>query len=153
MTEIKITKDYVGQRIDKVLVELLKDKTRTAILKLIEDGNILLNGNTFKASTKAKENDVITILDVEAKELDIEPKKMDLDIVYEDDDVAIINKPKGLTVHPGAGNNSDTLPDINCQLGSSLPPILSTNLAKVVFPIPDGPANIIRLGFFILIAF
>lgn len=109
MTEIKITKDYVGQRIDKVLVELLKDKTRTAILKLIEDGNILLNGNTFKASTKAKENDVITILDVEAKELDIEPKKMDLDIVYEDDDVAIINKPKGLTVHPGAGNNSDTL--------------------------------------------
>ena len=109
MQKIVITKEYEGTRLDKVLVILLPDKTRTAILKLIEDGNILLNGNSFKASTKAKENDEITVLDVEAKPLDIEAKKMDLDIVYQDEDVAIINKPKGLTVHPGAGNYSDTL--------------------------------------------
>ncbi len=109
MTIIKIKAEHQGLRIDKVLTELLPDKTRNAILKLIEDGNILLNDNPFKASTKAKEGDIIKVLDVEAKTLDIEPKKMDLDIVYEDQDVAIINKPKGLTVHPGAGNYEDTL--------------------------------------------
>ena len=109
MNKIIIDKNYEGIRLDKVLASLLPDKTRNNILKLIEDEKILLNDKPFKASTKAKENDTITILYVEAKKLDLKAEDLNLDIVYEDLDVAVINKPKGMVVHPGAGVNEGTL--------------------------------------------
>ncbi len=107
--KLKINEENVGIRLDKVISNLLPDKTRNNILKLIEDGYILLNGNPFKPSQKAKLNDEIEINEPEAKKLDLEAENLNLDIVYEDSDVAVINKPKGMVVHPGAGVDSHTL--------------------------------------------
>lgn len=109
MTTFKITDDKVGIRLDKVITDYLKDKTRTYVLKCIEDEKILVNNKPFKPSLKASLNDEITILDIEPKELTIEAKDMNLDIIYEDDDVLIVNKPKGMVVHPGAGNYDNTM--------------------------------------------
>ena len=109
MQKITVSSDYRGQRLDKVLVELIPDKTRSYIIKMIEEGKILLNDKEFKPSTKAQGNDSITILDIEPKKLDMEGEDLNLDIIYEDSDVAIVNKPKGMVVHPGAGNYEGTL--------------------------------------------
>lgn len=109
MTTFKITNENVGIRLDKVITEYLKDKTRTYVLKCIEEEKILVNGKPFKPSLKASLNDEITILDIEPKELTIEAKDMNLDIVYEDSNVMIVNKPKGMVVHPGAGNYNNTM--------------------------------------------
>lgn len=124
MEQFKITESMQGIRLDKVITDYLKDKTRTYVLKCIDEEKILLNGKPFKPSLKASLNDEITILDIEPKEITLEAKNLNLDIVYEDQDVMIINKPKGMVVHPGAGNyentmvngllyEMDTLPEIN----------------------------------------
>lgn len=107
--KLKITNEYVGIRLDKVLASILTDKTRNNILKLIEEGYILLNGKTFKPSVKASLDDEIEINEPEAKPLELEAENLNLDIVYEDADVAVINKPKGMVVHPGAGVDTGTL--------------------------------------------
>ncbi len=107
--KLHIDNEFVGIRLDKVIATLLPDKTRNNILKLIEDGNILVNGKTIKPSQKAQLNDEIEINEPEPKSLDLEAENLNLDIVYEDSDVAVINKPKGMVVHPGAGVNSGTL--------------------------------------------
>ena len=108
--ELKIEENkYVGVRLDKVLTEILEDKTRNYILKMIEEGKILVNGKTFKPSQKALLKDVITILDIEPKPLELKAEDLNLDIVYEDSDVVVVNKPKGMVVHPGAGNQDGTL--------------------------------------------
>ena len=109
MDKIIITKEYVGMRIDKALVELIPDQTRSYILKMIEEEKILLNDKAFKPSTKAQLNDEITLLDIEPKKLELEGEDLSLDIVYEDSDVVVVNKPKGMVVHPGAGNQEGTL--------------------------------------------
>ena len=107
--KLKVEKQYEGIRLDKVIAELLPNKTRNNILKLIEDGFILVNGKSFKPSQKAQENDEIDINEPEPKKLELEAEDLKLDIVYEDSDVAVINKPKGMVVHPGAGVDSGTL--------------------------------------------
>ena len=107
--KLKVEKQYEGIRLDKVIAELLPNKTRNNILKLIEDGFILVNGKSFKPSQKAQETDEIDINEPEPKKLELEAEDLKLDIVYEDSDVAVINKPKGMVVHPGAGVDSGTL--------------------------------------------
>ena len=100
---------HEGLRLDKVLVDLVPDKTRTYLLKMIEEEKILVNGKPFKPSQKAVLGDKITILDIEPKPLEVKAEDLNLDIVYEDSDVAVVNKPKGMVVHPGAGNYDATL--------------------------------------------
>lgn len=97
-----------GSRLDKFLSENT-EFSRTMITKLIDNGFLKVNGNLLKASYKVKENDVIEILDGFKEENNIIPVKMDLNIVYEDDDIMVINKPSGLIVHPGSGNKNNTL--------------------------------------------
>ena len=109
MNKIIIDEANAGKRLDKALSDILEDKSRAYILKCIEEEKILLNGKPFKASTKSKSGDEILILDIEPKALELESKDMNLDIVYEDSFVAIVNKPKGMVVHPGAGNYDNTL--------------------------------------------
>ena len=82
MQTIKITNDYVNMRLDKALALLLPDKTRSYLMKMIEEEKILLNGKPFKVSTKASLGDEITILDIEPKSLDLEKENLNLDIVY-----------------------------------------------------------------------
>ena len=101
--------ENIGERIDKYLPLVNEEFTRAFVQKLIDEKSITVNGAFVKASYKIKESDVIWVEDTEIKAVDILPEKMDIDIVYEDDDIIIINKPKGMVVHPGNGNYSGTL--------------------------------------------
>ncbi len=109
MEKFIITEELAKTRLDKALKSLLPDKSRSYLSKCIEEGKIYVNGNITNQSYIVKLNDEITFDDIEKKPLDIEAKDMNLDIVYEDEDVAIVNKPKGMVVHPAAGNYDNTL--------------------------------------------
>lgn len=95
-------------RLDKYLPAIL-DESRSTVIKRIEAETILVNGNLVKPSFLVKTGDIIEVNDFSLPEMDVLPVKMDLDIVYEDNDLMVINKPSGLTVHPGAGNYDNTL--------------------------------------------
>ena len=101
--------DIPGERLDAFLARSVPELTRSAAQKHIEDGCVLRNGKPGKKNDKLNIDDEIRLTIPEAKPVDIRPVEMQLDIVYEDDDVVVINKPKGLVVHPAAGHQDDTL--------------------------------------------
>ena len=107
--KIIIPKDGEGIRIDKYLGDTISDLSREMIIKLIKDGEVLVNGKNVKSSYKATENDEVLINIPEPKEINIVPQDIPLNIVYEDQDILVINKQKGLVVHPGNGNEDGTL--------------------------------------------
>lgn len=109
MKEYKITKNEAGIRIDKIIGELEKEISRTAIQRMIEEGSILVNGKQVKTSYKVSDEDIIIINEGKPKEADLLPQDIPLDIIYEDEDILIINKEKGMVVHPGNGNPDGTL--------------------------------------------
>ena len=98
-----------GQRIDKYLSEQLADLTRSYLQKLLKDGGVTVNGKTVKSNYKLSENDQIFLELPDAVEPEIEAEPMDLDILYEDKDIILVNKPKGMVVHPAAGHYTGTL--------------------------------------------
>ena len=99
-----------NERIDQYLSKIEDLKlSRSKIQKLIETNNILVNGNIIKNNYRLSLNDKISINIVE-EETDIKPQDIPLDIIYEDDDVMVINKPSGLVVHPGNGNKEKAAP-------------------------------------------
>jgi len=107
-----IKKDGVGERIDHYLAKVLpKDKvSRTLVKKSINKGDILLNGRTTKPHHQLNCGDIITgKIPQPASEMSLTPEKIPLDIVYEDSDIIVVNKPAGIVVHPGAGVYSGTL--------------------------------------------
>ena len=108
MEKIIVSEDVL-QRIDQYLNEKNNEWTRSYIQKLISEDKIKVNGNGVKASYKVKENDVIEVEVAEVKDAEILPENIPLDIVYEDEDIVIVNKPKGMVVHPGNGNYSGTM--------------------------------------------
>lgn len=109
MKTIKVSKDLENTRLDKALSLLLEDVSRSKIQEHLDNGLILVNSKKEKSSYKLRENDEITVEDFPVKSLEVEAEDIPLDIVYEDNDVIVINKPKGLVVHPGAGNEEHTL--------------------------------------------
>ena len=98
-----------GTRIDKFLNEKIADLSRARIQKIIEEGNVFVNESVAKASYKVNTNDCIIVKIEEAKEIDLEAQEIPLDIIFENNDYLIINKQKGLVVHPGNGNLDGTL--------------------------------------------
>ena len=99
-----------NKRLDVFLADNINEFTRSFLKKLIEDKQVRLNNIVISSpSIKVKYQDQITIKIIEKKNQDIVPKKIKLDIIYEDKDILVINKPKGMVVHPGAGNYKDTL--------------------------------------------
>ena len=104
-----VTDDNNGVRIDKVLSEEFPDISRSFIQKLIKDEKITVNGKTIKSNYKTVASDTINIEIPDAVEPDILPENIPLDIVYEDEDVIVINKPKGMVVHPAPGHYSGTM--------------------------------------------
>lgn len=100
--------DVSGIRIDQYLTSKL-NITRSKIEKMIKEGNIKVNGNIIKKSYILNLNDEILIEEYKEKEMSSEPINMNLEIIYEDDDVIVVNKPNGLVVHPAPGNYSNTL--------------------------------------------
>lgn len=105
---INVTEDE-QTRIDKYLTSNIDRLSRNSIANLITNGKILVNGQIVNKSYKICFDDIITITIDDPKELDIIPQNIPLDIIYEDEDVLVINKPKGMVVHPANGNYTDTL--------------------------------------------
>ncbi len=103
-----LTADLSGERLDAFLARCA-GMTRSAAQKLIDEGQVRLNGKPGKKNNRLESGDQIEYTIPQAKPVDIVPTQMHLDIVYEDEDVVVINKPKGLVVHPAAGHADDTL--------------------------------------------
>ena len=104
-----VQKQDKNKRIDVFGAQVNKEISRVMAQRLIDEGNILVNGKKVKASYKTKENDKITIEKENPKQIDLKPQNIPLEIIYEDNDIIVINKPKGLVVHPANGNPDGTL--------------------------------------------
>ena len=107
--EIDVLESQADTRIDKFLSEELPDISRSYIQKLIKDEQITVNGKAVKANYKVSPDDLVVVNQPELKEPDILAEDIPLDILYEDSDLLIVNKPKGMVVHPSAGHYSGTL--------------------------------------------
>lgn len=101
--------DIPGERLDAFLSRSVEDLSRSAAQKLLEEGCVKRNGKPGKKNDRLEPGDAIDVTIPEPKPLEAVPTKMDLEIAYEDEDVLVINKPKGLVVHPAAGHEDDTL--------------------------------------------
>ena len=101
--------EHVGIRIDKLLSSELEDVSRSMLQKLTEDGNVLVNGSKVNKNYKLKNGDKITVDIPEPQELEVVAQDIPIEIVYEDDSLLVVNKPKGMVVHPAAGNPDGTL--------------------------------------------
>lgn len=109
LQRLTVSPEDAGVRIDKYLAEQLPDITRSYLQKLLKDGSVQMNGKPVKASTKTAVGAVIALTIPEPEEPEILPENIPLDILYEDSDVILINKPKDMVVHPAAGHYTGTL--------------------------------------------
>ena len=109
MDIINLTAQNPGERIDRFLSKDLETLSRSYLQKLLKDGEISVNGKPVKANYKVSEGDKIQIRIPEPENPDILPENIPLDILYEDDDILVVNKPKGMVVHPAPGHYSHTL--------------------------------------------
>ena len=109
MQEYKIRQDEQNIRLDKIIASIDNSISRTSVQRLIEEGKILVNEKQEKPSYKVNEGDIIKIEKEEPQEIDLKPQEIPIDIIYEDKDILIINKAKGMVVHPGNGNPDGTL--------------------------------------------
>ncbi len=106
---IQITEEMAGQRIDKAVSSIDEDWSRSQIANWVKDGNVRVNGEIVKPNYKVRPDDVIIATPPVLEELDVVPENLDLEIVYEDADVLVVNKPKGMVVHPAPGHSRGTL--------------------------------------------
>jgi ribosomal 50S subunit-recycling heat shock protein len=148
------TADTPGERLDAFLARVA-DMSRSAAQKLIEQGNVLKNGKKPKKNDRLEPGDTIEVEIPEPVAVDIQPTEMDLQIVYEDDDVLVINKPKGLVVHPAAGWTTSPLGLLMTSTSSSSYTISSgISLATMSTSLGSGMKNstaspIFSLSFFL----
>lgn len=98
-----------GKRLDAYVSSQNEEITRTSAQKLIEQGNILVNGKKQKVSYKVLVGDVITIEEVQAQPIELKAQEIPIEVIYEDNDIIVVNKPKGMVVHPANGNPDGTL--------------------------------------------
>lgn len=106
---LQVDETYMDERLDKFLSAMLPDQSRSYLQKIIKDGNVLVNGEPKKSSYRLEDGDEVTADLPELKNPDIEPENIPLDILYEDDSILMVNKPKGMVVHPSAGHYTGTL--------------------------------------------
>ena len=109
MKEYIVSQEEKGKRLDTYIPSVDTDITRTSAQRLIEDGNILVNGKNAKVSYKIQENDKISVEIPEPKQIELKAQNIPIEIVYEDSDIIVVNKPKGMVVHPANGNPDGTL--------------------------------------------
>ena len=106
-------KEYIveesGKRLDAYVSSQDADITRTAGQRLIEQGHILVNGKKQKVAYKVSKGDVITVEEVQAQQIELKAQEIPLEVIYEDNDIIVVNKPKGMVVHPANGNPDGTL--------------------------------------------
>ena len=119
--QIVISAEEQGSRLDRVLSGRFPDMTRSSLQGLIESGAVSKDGKPLKKNYKVCENDRISVELPEPKEVEIQPEDIPLDVVYEDADIVVVNKPRGMVVHPAPGNWSGTLVNaLMYQCGDSL---------------------------------
>lgn len=106
---ITLTEEMEGRRLDLVLATVFEDMSRSFIQKLFEAGKVMLNGRECSKKEKAKAGDEVTVEIPEPQKLEIKAENIPIDIVYEDDDVLVVDKPAGMVVHPAPGNYTGTL--------------------------------------------
>lgn len=109
MKEYIVNQEEKGKRLDTYIPSVDTDITRTSAQRLIEDGNILVNGKNAKVSYKIQENDKISVEIPEPKQIELKAQDIPIEIIYEDSDIIVVNKPKGMVVHPANGNPDGTL--------------------------------------------
>ena len=109
MKEYIVRQEEKGKRLDTYIPSVDTDITRTSAQRLIEDGNILVNGKNAKVSYKIQENDKISVEIPEPKQIELKAQDIPIEIIYEDSDIIVVNKPKGMVVHPANGNPDGTL--------------------------------------------
>lgn len=107
--EVLIDADYEGERVDKYLSVIFPDSSRAALQKAVEAGNALINGNPVAKNYRLRAGDRLSFSPLAVRPLDVTPENIPLDIAYEDDDLLVVNKPKGMVVHPAPGNYDGTL--------------------------------------------
>ncbi len=108
-SEFEITTEYSGKRVDKAITELCPDLSRNSVQQLISDGQVFVNGSPCNKKHSLNVGDIVVINIPEPTILSVEAEDIPLDIVYEDDHLLVVNKPKGMVVHPAAGNYNGTL--------------------------------------------
>ncbi len=106
---ISVSEENSGERIDKIISSAYDQLSRSAVQKLIDSGNVTVNFVSVNKNYKVKAGDRIIVVSPEPKELDVKAENIPLDIMYEDDDLLVVNKKKGMVVHPAAGNYDGTL--------------------------------------------
>lgn len=107
--QFQLDETYLGQRIDQVAAAIWSDFSREKLKQWLKEGHLLVNGNSVKPKYKCEGFELLTLdVELEAQTRSL-PEDIPLDIVYEDDDIIVVNKPVGMVVHPGAGNSSGTL--------------------------------------------
>ena len=104
-----INEEFSGVRLDKAISQKDESISRAFVQRMIDEELILVNNKKAKSSYKLVVGDVVTIIKEEPKEVEIKAEDIPLDVVYEDDDILVVNKQKGLVVHPGNGNPDGTL--------------------------------------------
>lgn len=109
METFVVKKEEENSRIDRYLAKKKEGLSRVAVQRLIEEEKILINGKKTKASYKIQENDTITVEQEEPKEIELKAQDIPVEIIYEDKDIIVVNKPKGMVVHPANGNPDGTL--------------------------------------------
>ena len=97
------------KRIDVLISEEFENISRSYAKRLIEEGNVLVNEVSVKSNYKTKEGDVISVTEEEPSPIEAEPEDIPINVVYEDEDVLVVNKPRGMVVHPAVGNEHGTL--------------------------------------------
>jgi len=108
--ELTIPEELASARLDRALHQLIPDRSRSSLARLIDEGEVIINGSpAAKASQPVEAGDQVTVSFPEARAVAIEAQAIDLDIVFQDDDLVVLNKPAGLVVHPAAGNPDGTL--------------------------------------------
>ena len=146
MERFVVTYLEANNRLDKALSIFKSDISRSYIAKLIEEGKVLVNDKQEKSSYKVKENDVICLLDFEDKKSDIKEEDIPLDVVYEDDDIMIINKVQGMVVHPANGHYSGTLVNALMHQADSLSSINGVIRPGIVHRIDKDTSGLICIA-------
>ena len=146
MEQFVITFKEANNRLDKALSLFKNDLSRSYIAKLIEEGKVLVNDKQEKASYKVKEGDVILLMDIEEKVSDIKEEDIPLDVVYEDDDIMIINKVQGMVVHPANGHYSGTLVNALMYQADSLSSINGVIRPGIVHRIDKDTSGLICIA-------
>lgn len=109
MEKYIVKQEEQGKRLDMYVSNQSSEITRTTAQRLIEQGNVLVNGKKQKVAYKILSGDVVTIEKVEPKAIELKAQEIPIDVIYEDDDIIVVNKPKGMVVHPANGNPDGTL--------------------------------------------